>query len=71
MTTANNEAALNAFVAAKFKIDALLARIQDLSDEHFNTNPESVNWSDVSTLNYYASILRQVIDSAFSEGENA
>jgi len=28
-------------------------------------------WGDVGTLNHYASLLRQITDSAFKEGEHA
>ena len=69
--TAQSEKALNAFIAAKTKIDTMLARLQTLSGDHFETNPEEINWGDVGTLNQYASLLRQITDSAFKEGEHA
>ena len=37
--TAQNDKALNAFIAAKADIDAMLARISALSSDHFETNP--------------------------------
>ena len=69
--TAPNDKALNAFLAAKIEIDAMLARIKTLSDGHFETNPDEINWGDVGTLNHYASLLRQITDSAFHKGEHA
>ena len=69
--TATNDKALAAFLAAKRKIDGMLARIQTLSDDHFDTDPDAIHWGDVGTLNHYASLLRQITDSAFSEGEHA
>ena len=69
--TAPNEKALESFLAAKARIDQMLARIQALSDEHFETDPDAVHWGDVGTLNHYSSLLRQITDSAFSEGEHA
>ena len=69
--TAPNEKALNAFLAAKVEIDAMLERLKALSDEHFETHPDEINWGHVGTLNHYASLLRQITDSAFNEGENA
>ena len=69
--TATNDQALNAFLAAKLQIDGMLARIKTLSDDHFDTHPGEINWGDVGTLNHYASLLRQITDSAFSEGEHA
>ena len=68
--TTDNTAALNAFLAAKHEIDGMLARIKSLSDDHFETNPDAIHWGDVGTLNHYASLLRQITDSAFSEGEH-
>ena len=69
--TATNDKALNAFLAAKREIDAMLARIKTLSDDQFGTNPDEINWGDVGSLNQYASLLRQITDSAFKEGEHA
>lgn len=69
--TAQNDKALNAFIAAKADIDAMLARLATLSNDHFETNPDEINWGDVGTLNHYASLLRQITDAAFKEGEHA
>ena len=69
--TTDNTAALNDFLAAKIEIDGMLARLTTLSDDHFDTHPDEINWGDVGTLNHYASLLRQITDSAFSEGEHA
>ena len=69
--SAPNEKALDAFLAAKCNIDHMLARIQTFSDDHFDTDPDEINWGHVGSLNHYASLLRQITDSAFSEGEHA
>ena len=69
--TAPNDKALESFLAAKRNIDHMLARIQTLSDEHFDTDPDAIHWGDVGTLNHYSSLLRQITDIAFSEGEFA
>ena len=69
--TAPNDKALGAFLAAKRNIDHMLARIQILSDDHFDTDPDAVHWGDVGTLSHYSSLLRQITDSAFKEGEHA
>ena len=69
--TTDNSKALNAFVAAKIEIDGMLARLKTLSDHHFDTYPDEINWGDVGTLNHCASLLRQITDSAFKEGEHA
>ena len=70
-TSAPNDKVLGSFLAAKRQIDQMLTRIQTLSDDHFDTDPDAVHWGDVGTLNHYSSLLRQISDIAFSEGECA
>ena len=65
------EAAINAFIGKKAEIDDMLARLQSLSGEHFNCQPDEINWGHVGTLEHYASLLKRITDSAFSEGEQA
>ncbi len=67
----DNSKALDAFMATKFQIDAMLVRLTALSGDHFDAHPDEINWGDVGTLNHYASLLRQITDSAFHEGEHA
>jgi hypothetical protein len=62
---------VTAFVARKAEIDAMLARLQTLSESHFGLDPEDVTWSEVGTLERYASLLKQLTDQAFHEGEHA
>ena len=69
--TTDNSKALNAFLAAKMEIDDMLERLNTLSDDHFDTHPDEIDWGDVGTLNHYASLLREITDSAFKEGEHA
>ena len=69
--TATNDKALDAFLAAKFEIDAMLERLAALSADHFETNPDEINWGHVGTLNHYRAKLREITDMAFSEGEHA
>ena len=70
-TARNRDAALNAFIARKTEIDEMLARLQTLSDDHFNCHPDEINWGDVGTLEHYAGLLKRITDSAFGEGEYA
>ena len=70
-TTKSNDDALAAFVARKTEIDAMLTRIQALSDDHFGVAPDEVNWGHVGTLGHYAELLKRITDSAFNEGEHA
>lgn len=67
----NNAKPLDAFIQRKTEIDAALARIKTLSDEHFNVHPDEVSWGDVGTLADYAELLKRITDSAFHEGEFA
>ena len=71
MTNSKQEAALSAFIAKKAEIDTMLARLSALSDDHFSYTPEEINWGHVGTLANYASLLKQITDSAFKEGEFA
>ncbi|MBU3029676.1 hypothetical protein [Paracoccus marinaquae] len=66
-----NDAALAAFIAKQAEIDAMLARLQAFSDDHFGADPERLNWADVGSLEYQAHLLKQIGDFAFGEGEHA
>lgn len=67
----DNTKALEAFLTAKFEIDAMLERLAALSADHFDTHPDEINWGHVGTLNHYRDKLREITDSAFKEGEHA
>ena len=67
----DNTKPLDAFIAKKAEIDTMLARLQTLSDEHFNWNPDEIDWGHVGTLGHYAELLKRITDSAFKEGEFA
>ena len=74
MTTrhaADNAKAITAFLGKKAEIDAMLERLTALSDDHFDTHPDEINWGHVGTLNHYRAKLREITDSAFGEGEHA
>ena len=67
----DNTRALAAFVAKKQEIDAMLARIAALSDEHFQAAPDDVTWGHVGSLEDYVALLKRITDAAFREGEHA
>jgi len=67
----NNTKAHDAFIARKAEIDAMLARLAALSDEHFGYAPDEINWGHVGTLASYAELLKRITDAAFKEGEHA
>jgi hypothetical protein len=70
-TATTNDTALAAFIARKAEIDAQLARLKALSDEHFNAHPDEIHWGHVGDLQRYVELLRQITDAAFKEGEFA
>ena len=65
------EHALAAFVSKKAEIDAMLTRLQKLSDDHFGYAPDDVTWGHVGTLEHYAALLKRITGMAFKEGEHA
>ncbi len=67
----DNSKTLDAFLAAKFEIDAMLERLQALSADHFETHPDEINWGHAGTLNHYRAKLREITDGAFGEGEHS
>ena len=70
-TLRNQTAAVSAFLGKKAEIDEMIARLANLSADHFNSQPDQINWGDVGTLEHYASLLKRITDSAFKEGEHA
>ena len=42
-----------------------------LSDDHFNFDPEAVNWGSVGSISSVASDLQKITDFLFGEGEHA
>jgi hypothetical protein len=67
----DNSNAIDAFLTTKIEIDSMLERLTSLSTDHFETSPDEINWGHVGTLNHYSSLLRQITESAFREGEHA
>lgn len=67
----DNTQALDTFLARKAEIGTMLARLQALSDEHFNWPPDEITWGHAGTLAHYAEMMKRIIDSAFHEGEHA
>ncbi|WP_254432556.1 hypothetical protein [Magnetospirillum sp. SS-4] len=63
--------AFDAYIARKAEFDAMLARLRELSADHFNWSPDEITWGHVGTLGHYAEMLERITDSAFHEGEHA
>jgi hypothetical protein len=69
--TRSREQALAAFVSRKAEIDAMLARLQALSDDHFGYSPDEITSSHAEGLAHYAELLKRITDMAFNEGDHA
>ncbi|KAB7742802.1 hypothetical protein F2P47_01335 [Parvibaculum sedimenti] len=69
--TPSKPQAIDAFIARKAEIDAMLERLAALSADHFDTSPDEINWGHVGTLAHYAELLKRITDAAFKEGEHA
>ncbi len=63
--------ALDAFIEHKARIDEMLERLQTASAEHFETNPDEINWGHAGFLADIASDLQHITDRVFKEGEYA
>lgn len=70
-TNPSTQKALDVFMACKAQIDNQLSRLEALSAEHFNIDPDDVHWGHVGDLSRYAELLRQITDAVFNEGEHA
>ena len=68
---ANQERSLEAFLAKKAEFDALLAELQQASDDHFGADPEAVLWGETAWLADATAKLKEVADAHFRRGEYA
>lgn len=62
MAKTEKHTALDAFIARKNEIDALLARIAAASENHFEVSPDAVHWGNTGSLDHAASKLRDIAD---------
>ncbi|MDX2205947.1 MAG: hypothetical protein NW223_24585 [Hyphomicrobiaceae bacterium] len=68
---ANQQRSLEAFLAKKAEFDALLAELQQASDDHFGADPERVLWGETAWLHDATAKLKDVADAHFRRGEYA
>jgi len=52
-------------------IKAMLKRLSEAGEQHFFTDPATVNWADVGSIEHLAHKLREICDMTFNEGEYA
>ncbi|MDE0724356.1 MAG: hypothetical protein OSB62_06610 [Alphaproteobacteria bacterium] len=69
--TQEKRIALDAFIEHKARIDKMLERLQAASADHFEINPDSINWSDVGSLADIANDLQNITDRVCKEDEYA
>ena len=69
--TRPTEAALDAFLARKAEIDAMLDRLRAASGDHFGVHPDAVHWGHAGDLEGHAALLRRICDAVFREGDCA
>jgi hypothetical protein len=67
----NQEKSLAAFLAKKAEFDALLAELQQASDDHFGADPDTVLWAEAAWLADATAKLKQIADQHFRRGEFA
>jgi hypothetical protein len=68
---ANQQRSLGAFLAAKAEFDALIAELQQASDDHFGADPEAVLWEHAAVLQDWNRRLRDIADNYHRRGEYA
>jgi hypothetical protein len=69
--TRNQERSLAAFLQHKAEFDALLAELQQASDDHFGADPETVVWGEAAWLADATAKLKDIADQHFKRGEYA
>jgi hypothetical protein len=68
---ANQQRSLEAFLAKKAEFDALLAELQQASEDHFGADPEAVLWGETAWLHDATAKLKGIADAHFRRGEYA
>lgn len=57
---------LNPFMVAVQDINVLLRTLKAHCDNHFDTDPDAINWADVGNVKHIKNLLQEVLD--FVEG---
>jgi hypothetical protein len=59
------------FLAKKAEFDALLAELQQASEDHFGADPETVLWGEAAWLSDATAKLKDIANQHFRRGEYA
>ena len=70
-TIKNKRTAIDAFLEHKATIDQELKMLKAMADDHFETNPDELNWTDVAELERIAQELSVINDRLYKRGEYA
>ena len=62
---------IDAFLTHHVAINDAIARLAQLSHDHFNAHPDKINWGHVGRITEIERLLTCVTDFAFGEGDNA
>jgi hypothetical protein len=68
-TAKSNDQALAAFTARKAEIDRMLAKLAELSANHFNVDPDTLHWGNVGDLGYMRDRLTEICEAVGLEPE--
>lgn len=63
--------AIDAFLEHKATIDQELKMLKAMADDHFETHPDTLNWTDAAELERIASELSAINDRLYKRGEYA
>jgi hypothetical protein len=67
----NQARSADAFIEQKAKFDALLAELQQASENHFDADPDGVLWCKAAWLSDANAKLKEIADQHFRRGEYA
>ena len=56
-----NPAAIDAYLAKTAAIQAKLARLQQIADDHFGHNPNAINWGHVGDMDRVEAGLEELL----------
>lgn len=71
LTHKTHNIALRSFTRNQQKVEAILNRIKESNDNHYDTSPEDVSWGDASNVAKIAKDLEELSDFIYQEGEYA
>ena len=54
--------AIDEFMRRKAEIDAIIAELTELSNNHFNANPDALTWADAGQMGYVRQCLADCRD---------